>query len=57
MITDNFNTNIHFPNSHDFNKRVLYIKTQIVLQKEKVSFLMVIHTSIIECYNFTWFEL
>ena len=31
MITNNFNTNIHFINSRNFNKRVLYIKTEVVV--------------------------
>ena len=31
MITNNFNTNIHFLNSRDFSKRVIYIKTEVVL--------------------------
>jgi len=33
VIINNFNTNIHFLNPRDFSKKVLYIETEVVLDK------------------------
>jgi len=40
VITNNFNTNIHFLNSRDFSKRVLYIGTEVVIGEDIVGFRM-----------------